>query len=443
MIINKTLKGKTNVQNLLTIYKLTKVFNLKTLAEKYFRYIESCFTMLAETPNFLELDYSIVARVFGSNNLHITTELEVFNSANGWLSYNINKRKSHAKNLLLKVRLPLLSDHCLRYILKRSSSLSENEDCVAMLKEVLENKEKFIKKNSSFCYSHRYCSHSNFSLLVFGGLVKASAKTVGNVSKISGRNLQHVTPLSSLPRPRLNSMAVCVKDEVYVFSGEFDWRQVKSVERYSIVTDTWHKVDDMYDGRGWYCICAFMDKIFVLGGTHQYMDSTNTCLQFNTKDCEWKEVAGMNEARRKSACAVFEGRIVVAGGRDDADVRLNSVESYDVHADEWHHMPNMIRFKIHHRLVVVRNKLLVIGPMSCEVFDNESKTFVALRLPGGMETRFQLSQVIAIGRKFFVFQTWKKPMYYFDADRDEYIKTNLKYKISNFSCVKIPWICFN
>ena len=186
-----------------------------------------------------------------------------------------------------------------------------------------------------------------------------------------------------------------------------------------------------------------MDKIFVFGGGHNYIYATNSCLQFNTKDCKWKEVAGMNDSRRSSACAVFEGRIVVAGGNDNY-ARLNTVESYDVDADKWSPMPNMIQVKIYHRLVVVRNKLLVIGPRrsDCEVFDNKCKTFVALRLPGGIETEFQLSQVIAVGGKFFVFQSWKNPVYCFDADKDKYSKGNLKYEISNFSCVKIPSLAF-
>ena len=109
----------------------------------------------------------------------------------------------------------------------------------------------------------------------------------------------------------------------------------------------------MYDHRICYCVCTFMDTIFVFGGLRD--DITNSCLQFDTKDHNWKEVARMNEARRWAACAVFEGRIVVSGGRDNNRNELNKVESYDVIADEWSPMPNMINRHSFHELVVVRN----------------------------------------------------------------------------------------
>ena len=70
-----------------------------------------------------------------------------------------------------------------------------------------------------------------------------------------------------------------------------------------------------------------------------------------------KKVAGMNEARRDAACTVFEGRIVVSGGLDINYNKLNTVDSYDVIADEWSPMANMIQSKRYHSSVVVRNKL--------------------------------------------------------------------------------------
>ena len=70
--------------------------------------------MVGDTQNFLELDYFLVAKILASSDLVITSEVEVYNAADRWLKYKIEERRKFAKHLLLKVRLPLLSDNTLQ-----------------------------------------------------------------------------------------------------------------------------------------------------------------------------------------------------------------------------------------------------------------------------------------------------------------------------------------
>ena len=70
----------------------------------------------------------------------------------------------------------------------------------------------------------------------------------------------------------------------------------------------------------------------------------------------------MKKARRDTACVVFEGRIVVSGGYSSVDSQiLNTVEVYDVFADEWSTMTSLNRRRRWHQMVVVRDNLFVIG----------------------------------------------------------------------------------
>ena len=80
----------------------------------------------------------------------------------------------------------------------------------------------------------------------------------------------------------------------------------------------------MYDEHRLFCVCAFMDRVFVFGGSLDGIASYS-CLQFDTKEYSWKEFSAMKETRIRAACAVFEERIVVCGGYRILD--LNSVES--------------------------------------------------------------------------------------------------------------------
>ena len=228
-----------------------------------------------------------------------------------------------------------------------------------------------------------------------------------------------------------------MKGDVYVFGGYDNYGNwIMSVEKYSPSINTWNTISDMVDDRTNFCVCSYMDKIFVIGGKKGIYRITS-CLQFNTNDNSWKEVAGMKVPRSHAACAVFEGNIIVSGGMNMIGNSLRTVESYDVIADEWSPMPNMIKSKSLHSLVVVKNKLYVIGIVgdTCEVFDNCNKNFVAIKSPS---TRcLCLNQAISIGSKLFAFQNDRSSTFCYDVDEDEEqcdVTNDIKY----FSCVKVP-----
>ena len=157
--VNKIFLNTLNIQNVLISYKISKMFNLKSVAKQSLSHIESSFTILAETKNFLELEYILVAKIFASSELHITSELEIYNSVKTWLNYNLSERKKHAKQLLIKVRFALLSDRSLEKILKETSLFTKEEEYFSVLKDVIKNKQCLT---DSSCY--RYCSSNNFNL---------------------------------------------------------------------------------------------------------------------------------------------------------------------------------------------------------------------------------------------------------------------------------------
>ena len=78
------------------------------------------------------------------------------------------------------------------------------------------------------------------------------------------------------------------------------------------------------------------------------MTATDSCLQFDTKQNTWKEVARMNHIRLNAACTVFEGRIVVSGGLKRNVGELKTVEVYDHSSDKWSDMPQMINGRHNH-----------------------------------------------------------------------------------------------
>ena len=442
----KHIENRANVQNMLTLFQFSNCFNLKNFADVAFKYIERCFTMLVDSDNFLELDYNVVSKLLASSKLDITSELEVLTASFAWIRYQFKTRRKFAKDILLKVRLPSISYDALEFTLDKNISLYETEKCLTMLSEVLDSTQHMIRNNSGVKYTTRHCEQNRYNTLICGGFNSALFEFVeDSVNQLKGTNLNSVEYLSSMRTSRKFFEAVYLKGGVYVFGGMDNHKsQIMNIERYSLATNSWNIVAEMYDKRTDFCVCAFANKIFVIGGefwNHPYWNPISSCMQFDTKTYKWKEVARMSDVRAKAACAVFKERLVVCGGRGARSHKLNAVESYDVITDTWKPMANLILERSCHSLLVVRDKLFVIGSATdtCEVFDNVAKKFVAFNSPS--ITSVHSNNVVSIANKIYAFQDNIPLVLCYDVDKHEWseLPCEVTKNLSDFSCVKVPW----
>ena len=191
ILISQYVDDKITFQNVSTFYQLAKLNKLTSLAELTFSYIERCFSIVAETQNFLEIEFNFIGKILKSSELSVRSELEVLNAATSWLKHNSNERSKFAKQLLLTVRLPLLSDHALDYILNSVPAYNENIECVDILKQISNDKETCFQNKSSNHYTSRYCNNNKFNILLCGGSGD-ECKTVSNVKQIDGKDLNNV-----------------------------------------------------------------------------------------------------------------------------------------------------------------------------------------------------------------------------------------------------------
>ena len=283
--ICKLVEKSLNYQNVLTYLQFTKAFNLFSVYKRTLRYIESSFTMVLETKNFLELDINQVSKILTSSELVITSEVEVFLAADKWVSHNFEERSKFARDLLLKVRLNLLSNDTLNYLLNQQSSFSKIHECTNILYESLQSR----KQQGRLIQANRYCKHDDFILLTFGGVNSISYKLDENIRHLEVNSLKTSKIISYTKNFRSSAKLVCLKGEVYFFGGHDsnkEWSM--SVDKYSIHTNTWSKVTDMFDGRFGFSVCAFMHKIYILGGMTALGNERNilsSCFQFDTTNC--------------------------------------------------------------------------------------------------------------------------------------------------------------
>ena len=454
------LENNINVNNALTLISLSQLFNLSSLSKLPLSFTERCFPMVADSKSFLELDYISVAKIFLSSELFVDTELQVVKAADGWLNYN-KARSKYTESILSRIRLPLLSVPALNYISDGKSCFTENEVCFNIVKAVLENKKEFPTQQLSI--SSRFCNQNNFNILFCGGsTVRNGIRNVfSDVLSIDANCIDDVKTLPPMTIARENSKAFCIKGEIYVFGGvDGNGNRIISVDKYSPVTNNWQTIGDIYDDRTGFCMCSFINDVYVVGGKRRVVNNDtlvpkyrgrqlrsifkeSSCVKFDTKRKLWKEINRMNEARAEAACAVFEGKVVVSGGYNN-DGSLNTVEAYDHVGDAWSYLPNMINARFRHKSVSIKNKLFIIGGSSttCEMFDSRCNKFVLLKpLPVSyINSLDRVNEVITIGSKLVVFGNECERVIYYDAENDAWSEETcgITNNLGSYSCTKVP-----
>ena len=171
-----------------------------------------------------------------------------------------------------------------------------------------------------------------------------------------------------------------------------------------------------------------------------------SCLLFDTTTGRWKPAAEMNDQRKYSACAVFEGRVVVSGGCDRRGTKLRTVEAYDHAADRWSRMASMVGATMGHNLIAVASKLFAVGCgpefNSCEVYDSASERFATIKSHEFFDVSHYAS--VAVGNRILVFRDYSATAAVYDLDEGEWSEERFEKteKIRDFYCVKLPSLSF-
>ena len=454
--INEDLKTKpckhfmkmVSVQNVTLYFKLASIFKLPRIARALLSYIERLFTMVAKSKMFLEMDYDLVRKILLSSCLEITSELEVFDAADEWIRHNQEKRSIRAKDLLLTVRLPLLSEYALQLALSKNSSFRNNDLCLIAINDILNDKKSFFQSKPQSYHTNRYCDQREFDVLFTYGCVEIEIfdwKLDTSLKRIDGSNFNNINLLTTLPEKRNCNIAVYVNGEVYYFwCSDETGRGRGSVYKYSFLTNSSEKVVGLTDVRTMHCCCAFMGKVYIIGGFEKYdqpgalADATGSCVTLDPKENKCEEVAGMNSVRTQAACAVFDGRITVTGGFD-FDRKVKTVEMYDHVADKWFMMPDMVVPVSDHGSVAVRNKLYVLAnnylPPVLQVYDKTSKHFAVLKVP-----LFKNNNFFSLGSRLVSFSCDKKAACWYDPEKNKWSEEDLKLTdgFEEFCFVKVP-----
>ena len=143
---------------------------------------------------------------------------------------------------------------------------------------------------------------------------------------------------------------------------------------------------------------------------HIYLTAGNgSHMKYDIVNDKWCKLASINQPRYYPACTVYQGKIVVSGGRP-SDVEYyqlsKSVEAYDHYKNQWSFLPDMIETKGHHSAVSISSKLFVIDGYdnSIEVFDSISHKFTLLSK--SRISYYTVGGVVTVGSKIILLKSY-------------------------------------
>ena len=204
---------------------------------------------------------------------------------------------------------------------------------------------------------------SEWYMYIIGGM-GADDRAVNTIFRLSLVTYQW-TALTPMWTARCFCAGVLFDDYVYMFGGANNDDAISSVERYSIVGNTWEDLPDMAAESGWgHCaVAALRNVIYILGGY-----GTRVLEVFDSALLEWGTEASlcdMPELRRYAAVVMLKNRyLVVIGGKHGNNVMSAGCLIYDCSINQWNSTPasmNMITGRNFHTAAVLDRKIVVAG----------------------------------------------------------------------------------
>ena len=254
------LKERVTIENCVFNYYFADKYQCWELKDTCRMTINSNYTAVMETEDFLSLDMKQVVEWVSSDDIDVSAEEEVFMGIVKWVSHNKSERESYFPTLLHQVRLSSISHDFLFKKLVKEELITTNNEC---LNYVLGSMESiFVPSGESVTKAPRNC----LKMFVDGIFVCGGKKALFYSPKV---NMWY--RLANMAWEHQNHAAVQYRDKVYIFSKQRVLRDQSHVAEYYIPsTNSWGAIQTNFK------YSEQFSSVLVLNGFSTLYALTNT-----------------------------------------------------------------------------------------------------------------------------------------------------------------------
>ena len=394
------LKEVVTIDNCIFNYYFADKYQCLELKEKSCQVINSNFTVVMETEDFLKLDKKQVMEWVSSDDITVGAEEDVFKGIVKWVSHNKSERGGAFPELLHQIRLTSLSfDFVLNKLMKEELFTKDTEfglnfvvDAVKFMLgatdgQVNQQPRKSLDEcvdgifvrggRKALCYipqqnvwyrlADRLVDHeSNFLVQLKS---KIYTKYLLDGSKAA---MEYYIPATNSwgtieVKPATTRLTHCavLKGDLY---AAYCSLVRGAIFRYDAERNFWHKLEVLSIKQGSPCLVSDDKHLYIIGG--RSLSEEAKTRRFDPSTNEWEDIADINERRYDACGAAMNSKVFIAGGWQGKEV-ISSCEVYDPSTDEWQLIPSLRVPRYDASMVCVQGKLYVLGGST--TFKNKGK----------------------------------------------------------------------
>merc|ERR1712223_139918 len=283
----------------------TNALGIKSFADRHgcqdlynlsHQYIESHFTEVLSSDEFIELESNEVANLISSDTISVCSEEQIYEAALAWVQHDPTERGKNLPQVMEHVRFPLLSRE---YLVQRVDNTGDD----------LFNRHPVCKD---------YVIEALKFRLLTATMPSSSAKCLAAASGGTSRNLSSLTnePSASLfTSPRVRPRLPVGKPKILVAIGGQAPKAIRSVEGYDFKEDKWVNISEMPNRRCRCGVAVVKGLVYAVGGFNGSL-RVKTVDEYDPNLDTWTSIASMEARRSTLGVAVLNNRIYAVGGFD-------------------------------------------------------------------------------------------------------------------------------
>ena len=404
--------------NCISTFYFAEMYQCDELITNTRKFIHTNFASVAEMDEFLNLEAKEVERWISSDEISVVVEADVFKMVLKWIEQDKSERKASFKQLFRHVRLAFLSRDFLWDVVT-NELVEENFDCYKLISKAIKMPRFSSEDNSPqsprqgletraivACggkYTLCYLPEKDEWKRLADGLSERNQFTqVINYRDqlyafLSNGKVERYDPVfngwSTLDLSATwPAKVVVVRGEIYSLETSMSSKQ-STIERLNVERCSWQTVLSSHEGcREASCVVAAGNHLYVCGGLLKN-DFLAKAERFDTVESKWEKIANMQQARGYACGVATEGKIFVAGGREDWESCLKTCEMYNISTNEWQFIASLNVPREDCRIMCLKGTLYVLGgtdiyedsQLSVECYDPvENKWIEKTTIPVGM-----------------------------------------------------------
>ena len=439
------LKETVSTENCVFNYYFADKYEVVELKEKCREVINSNFSVVMETEDFLNLDVKQVMEWVSSDDIIVNAEEDVFQGIVKWVSHNMSGREENLPELLHQVRLPFVSHDFLINELVKEELLTKNtafcsQFMIHAIKSLLSSNDGEASHQPRKCQVTHvegiflcggrktlcYFPQTNMWHRMAGTLFEHDFSTFTpaqykhkvyifdagshKVDEARARVMEYLEDNNTWAAAKGAAGSINIthytvlNGDLYVLSLEYNKAEIY---RYNAEYNNWDGMESWpFDQRD-ACIVTDEQFLYIIGG-----HATHITSRYDSRDKKWEELACISEERYCAFGAAMNAKIYIAGGLKSFSPydELSSCEVYNPATNEWQLTPSLKVPRYSASMVCFQGRLYMLGgttvangssyirALTIEMFDSERNEWTAIsKIP---VEKFESQEEIKKGKRF-------------------------------------------